>query len=811
MSRALLLLLLLVAAVVCVCVDAGAEAGVRATYQMRTLHTLARSSAGRLQPIRAARVRLQWESPPDGSVTLLALRLQCGDVRFESEQPGALALSHGAARTDGLSHAAEQISRALRRLSWFTEQEDGDNDHTSSASVDVLLHQLPTDADVAVAAAISGAAASTPGSRTAGPSGVSGGFGGWPEAARLCTNDASQPSTLDCCTVEVALAALGGADSHAVEVRRGSLDPLQPRNLELPRQSTASQALAAVPTSPSTRMNISEQLLDWKRVLHAVEAATPLEMQPPTPSTAHLPVHLPPTRAQRRAFLSQALRRKDLHNKVQRARDASSRPSSARAQKDRDSIISFVESAGWSSTSLADVLAGGVEPGMSHRTQAILAPTAEDSEAVGELMTDVTTTFLQATEQVHSHLRAGVGARQIIAIVCNKLVLKSMPPKVGLAIVKSLQQAVLNILKETIADQLTQYLVPPGGGESLIERGTMFRPMGQARMVQEAVRRVAQVNPQAALHLAKQEAERQREVVDEQHRREQLRRERMELIGGEGARARSTSFVEVNSGGHAAGAPSSSAPSGDGAAPPSSSSSSGSGDDDDKYASFLSTYSAARIRSQGKALTSGDRIAEKLVLYMTPMITNGVVHDTAAQTQNSLHVLLHESLSNKLHEDISKSLIDSLTPSLTTSISESQVELLSVTLRNQLTREATHVLTKSLTLILTPALSLVLTRSLTRSPHADYYCHLCNNPPENFPEKPALFHNPAPEGADPDKPYCLSCAQSKEHDFYLDYYSGYYSKYFSSYFAYYYGGHYARLAHEQVMGTCKTQPCDQAM
>lgn len=807
MRRALLLLLLLLAAVVCTCVTAGGDASVRATYQLRTLHTLARSSSGRLQPVRAARLHLHWQHTPDATATVLALRLQCGDVRFESEQPGALALSHGAARTEGLSHAADQISRALQRLAWFRAEEDG-SARQASASVDVLLHQLPTDADVAAAVAISDTAASAPGGgRTAG--GVSGGFGGWPAPARLCTDDASQPSTLDCCTVEV---ALGGADSHTVEVRRGSLEPLQPRNLELPRQSADSHALAAVPSSPSARINISEQLLDWKRVLHAVEAATPLEMQPPTPSIGHLPVHLPPTRAQRRAFLSQALRRKDLHNKVQRARDASSRPSSARAQKDRDSIISFVESAGWSSTSLADVLAGGVEPGMSHRTQAILAPTAEDSEAVGELMTDVTTTFLQATEQVHAHLRAGVGARQIIAIVCNKLVLKSMPPKVGLAIVKSLQQAVLNILKETIADQLTQYLVPPGGDESFIERGTMFRPLGQARMVQEAVRRVAQVNPQAALHLAKEEAERQREVLDEQHRREQLRRERMELIGGEGARARSTSFVEVNSGGHAATAPSASAHSGGAATPSSSTTSpSSSSDSDDKYSSFLSTYSAARIRAQGKASTSGDRIAEKLVLYMTPMITNGVVHDTAAQTQNSLHVLLHESLSNQLHGDISASLLESLTPSLTTSISESQVELLSVTLRNQLTREATHVLTKSLTLVLTPALSLVLTRSLTRSPHADYYCHLCNNPPENFPEKPALFHNPAPEGADPDKPYCLSCAQSKEHDYYLDYYSSYYSRYYSDYFAYYYGGHYARQAHEQVMGTCKTQPCDQAM
>lgn len=783
--RRLLLCVSLLALVAVVLVSASSSSAVHARYELKSVHTLSRASAGRMQTMQLARIRISGARPDSARVSM-----HCGSASFEaSSDTGRFLVTAGAASGHPLHapRAEHSIYSRVQAMTWF-EGEDTQT-HKQSMDVFVLLHKLPTAEDVAATVAASDDDSTTTASLATTAS-IRSGFGGWPQVIRPCSDGAddsiSSIQSLDCCTVVV---TSGTGVEHSA-----SLQPAQPRNM----QHTHEQAYPAVAAQsqseqvPAVRTNASETLLQWKRVLFAVESTTPLFASAAVP--AHLPSHMPPTRAQRREFLSQALRRRELHiRNHQPSSSAASRMSASElaSHSDAASVTAFVEQSGWSSTSLADVMAPGVDSGLSPATAEIVAPTAADLEEVGELMQEVTTTFLQASEQVHAHLRAGVSARQVIATICNKLVLKSMPPKVGLAITKSLQQAVLNVMKSSTADQLTQYLVPPsgggegGGGEAFVEHSARFKPTSQASMVQDLVAQVAAINPEVARAIAEEEAARQRDVLDQMAQREADRQRRMKLT------SLGNVFVELESQIE----PAASASAGAGAAAK-----------EDKYASFLSTYSAARIRALSKVKGSGSSITEQITSHLTPQLTNGIAADSSAQLSSSLHTLLHESLSDRLHAGLSKTLTDSLTTSLTASISESQVSLLSVMLRDQLTRDSTAVLTKSLNLLLTPALSLVLTRSLTRSPQSDYYCHLCSNPQANFPDKPAEFHMSPPPGANPSTPYCISCAESKAHEYYLDYYSAYYARYYSDYFSYYYGNAFAKAASDNLLGICLETP-----
>lgn len=183
-----------------------------------------------------------------------------------------------------------------------------------------------------------------------------------------------------------------------------------------------------------------------------------------------------------------------------------------------------------------------------------------------------------------------------------------------------------------------------------------------------------------------------------------------------------------------------------------------------------------KIRTHTHA--SGSTIGDKVKQYLGPRIVNGVVQDTAIQLFNTMHWQLREKLSEVIWMTVHRALGRSLTESLTPSVTESVSEVLNAALRLQLTRECTHVLTRSLTLTLTPALGVILSRAITRAPQADYYCYLCKNPLDNFPEKPAFFHLDPPAGSDPATPYCQACKDYNEHEYYVDYYAAYYARYY---------------------------------
>jgi len=607
-------------------------------------------------------------------------------------------------------------------------------------------------------------------------------MGGWPESVHPCSSewdaDSSQLHPLHCCILTALIPTSADDEFHGGGRLEAKLQPLQVDDTETKPANTTS--------SKDPSVNTSSLLLEWRHAIHDLSAATPSAPLPPILSSQ--PTHMPAARAARHNFLRAALARKERRRQNALSGDDKSRrrlssiPPSERHPIGAE-VTAFVEAAGWSSTSLADVMRGGVEPGLSPRSMAILSPTDEDSEEIGQIMTDVTTTFLQATEQVQNHFRAGVGARQVIAIVANKMVLRDMPPMVGKAIVKAVTQPVLNIIQETLGDIVTQFLVPPSGMGAFVERQSSFHPMSAADLTHQAAQKLKGINAHAAKELERMEQEERREAREKGLEREIMRRKRMDPV----------SFLETQSSVQTAASTNARTDPDE------------SDDSDDKYASFLSTYSKASMRHAMLAKGSGGSITDKIKAYLGPMLIHGIIHDAGTQLMNSLHVLLHESLSNQIHADLSQSLIDALTPSLISSISQSQVDMLSVALRTQLTREATHALTRSLTMLLTPSLTITLTRSLTRSPHADYYCHLCNNPVPL--EQPAFFNLEPPANADPDAPYCLSCAHSQEHEYYLDYYAGYYSRYYASYYSYYYSRFYSRKFNDNVMGTCFMEPC----
>lgn len=88
-----------------------------------------------------------------------------------------------------------------------------------------------------------------------------------------------------------------------------------------------------------------------------------------------------------------------------------------------------------------------------------------------------------------------MGTRQLIALIVDKMVLKCIPPKMGLGIVKALQQPVLNMFKEMMSDQLTKFLQPPGGMGGFVETRTKIHRLDPHNTVDSTIDLLHVLNP----------------------------------------------------------------------------------------------------------------------------------------------------------------------------------------------------------------------------------------------------------------------------------------------------------------------------